>query len=253
MATKETGKKVPVHNPFPARTAVLSGAKRSITDLYKGQKNPIAPMSKSTVLALNDQSYKAGLLAGKRSKANKPKDNPIDLKDAMDLAKVGVLGTVTTIGVDIAAGQIFPSLNITKEANANVYYMAKIIGAVVAGEVLSDATKGASYTGAGGAITVYMTEFAREFLKGQMPQSVPLGALPQPRLVPVPPTMRMAGALAGYGDGRNVTLQPVQKQPCGCGNGGLAGVGGGIGANKVLSGVQANNEPRLFGGVKRRK
>lgn len=255
MATKETGKKkVPVHNPFPARTAVLSGAKRSITDLYKGQKNPIAPMTKSTVLALNDQSYKAGLLAGKRiSKENKPKDNPIGLNDAMDLAKVGVLGTATTIGVDIAAGQILPRLNITKEANANVYYLAKIIGAVVAGEVLSDATKGASYTGAGGAITVYMTEFARELLKGNMPQSVPLGALPQPRLVPVPPTMRMAGALAGYGDGSNVTLQPVQKQPCGCGNGGLAGVGGGIGANKVLSGVQANNEPRLFGGIKRRK
>ena len=255
MATKETGKKkVPVHNPFPARTAVLSGAKRSITDLYKGQKNPIAPMSKSTVLALNDQSYKAGLLAGKRTAANKPKDNPIGLNDAMDLAKVGVLGTATTIGVDIAAGQILPRLNITKEANANVYYMAKIIGAVVAGEVLSDATKGASYTGAGGAITVYMTEFARELLKGKMPASVPLGALPQPLLVPVPPTMRMAGALAGYGDGRNVTLQPLQKQQqCGCGNGGLAGVGGGIGANKVLSGVQANNEPRLFGGIKRRK
>lgn len=255
MATKNTGKKVPVHNPFPARTAVLSGANRSITDLYKGQKNPIAPMSKSTVLALNDQSYKAGLLAGKRKvAANKPKDNPIGLNDAMDLAKVGLLGTATTIGVDIAAGQILPRLNITKEANANVYYMAKIIGAVVAGEVLSDATKGASYTGAGGAITVYMTEFARELLKGKMPQSVPLGALPQPSLVPVPPTMRMAGALAGYGDGRNVTLQPVQKQqPCGCGNGGLAGVGGGIGANKVLSGVQANNEPRLFGGIKRRK
>ena len=253
MATKNTGKKVPVHNPFPARTAVLSGAKRSITDLYKGQKNPIAPMSKSTVLALNDQSYKAGLLAGKRTAANKPKANPIGLNEAMDLAKVGVLGTATTIGVDIAAGQILPRLNITKEANANVYYMAKIIGAVVAGEVLSDATKGASYTGAGGAITVYMTEFARELLKGKMPQSVPLGALPQPSLVPVPHTMRMAGALAGYGDGRNVTLQPVQKQPCGCGNGGLAGVGGGIGANKVLSGVQANNEPRLFGGIKRRK
>lgn len=253
MATKNTGKKVPVHNPFPARTAVLSGAKRSITDLYKGQKNPIAPMSKSTVLALNDQSYKAGLLAGKRTAANKPKDNPIGLNDAMDLAKVGVIGTVTTIGVDIAAGQILPRLNITKEANANVYYMAKIIGAVVAGEVLSDATKGASYTGAGGAITVYMTEFARELLKGNMPASVPLGALPQPRLVPVPPTMRMAGALSGYGDGGNVTLQPIQKQPCGCGNGGLAGVGGGIGQNKVLSGVQANNEPRLFGGIKRRK
>ena len=251
MATKNTGKKVPVHNPFPARTAVLSGAKRSITDLYKGQKNPIAPMTKSTVLALNDQSYKAGLLAGKRTAANKPKDNPIGLNDAMDLAKVGVIGTATTIGVDIAAGQILPRLNITKEANANVYYMAKIIGAVVAGEVLSDATKGASYTGAGGAITVYMTEFARELLKGNMPASVPLGALPQPRLVPVPPTMRMAGALSGYGDGRNVTLQPVQKQPCGC-NGGLAGVGGGIGA-KVLAGVQANNEPRLFGGIKRRK
>lgn len=252
MATKNTGKKVPVHNPFPARTAVLSGAKRSITDLYKGQKNPIAPMTKSTVLALNDQSYKAGLLAGKRTAANKPKDNPIGLNDAMDLAKVGLLGTATTIGVDIAAGQILPRLNITKEANANVYYMAKIIGAVVAGEVLSDATKGASYTGAGGAITVYMTEFARELLKGNMPASVPLGALPQPRLVPVPPTMRMAGALSGYGDGGNVMLQPVQKQPCGC-NGGLAGVGGGIGANKVLAGVQANNEPRLFGGIKRRK
>lgn len=253
MATKNTDKKVPVHNPFPARTAVLSGAKRSITDLYKGQKNPIAPMTKSTVLALNDQSYKAGLLAGKRTAANKPKANPIGLNDAMDLAKVGVLGAATTIGVDIAAGQILPRLNITKEANANVYYMAKIIGAVVAGEVLSDATKGASYTGAGGAITVYMTEFARELLKGNMPASVPLGALPQPLLVPVPPTMRMAGALAGYGDGRNVTLQPVQKQPCGCGNGGLSGVGSGIGANKVLSGVQANNEPRLFGGIKRRK
>lgn len=252
MATKNTGKKVPVHNPFPARTAVLSGAKRSITDLYKGQKNPIAPMTKSTVLALNDQSYKAGLLAGKRTAANKPKDNPIGLNDAMDLVKVGVIGTATTIGVDIAAGQILPRLNITKEANANVYYMAKIIGAVVAGEVLSDATKGASYTGAGGAITVYMTEFARELLKGNMPASVPLGALPQPRLVPVPPTMRMAGALSGYGDGGNVMLQPVQKQPCGC-NGGLAGVGGGIGANKVLAGVQANNEPRLFGGIKRRK
>ena len=252
MATKNTGKKVPVHNPFPARTAVLSGAKRSITDLYKGQKNPIAPMTKSTVLALNDQSYKAGLLAGKRTAANKPKDNPIGLNDAMDLAKVGLLGTATTIGVDIAAGQILPRLNITKEANSNVYYMAKIIGAVVAGEVLSDATKGASYTGAGGAITVYMTEFARELLKGNMPASVPLGALPQPRLVPVPPTMRMAGALSGYGDGGNVMLQPVQKQPCGC-NGGLAGVGGGIGANKVLAGVQANNEPRLFGGIKRRK
>lgn len=254
MATKEAAgkKKVPVHNPFP-RTAVLSGAKRSITDLYKGQKNPIAPMTKSTVLALNDQSYKAGLLAGKRTAANKPKDNPIGLNDAMDLAKVGVLGTATTIGVDIAAGQILPRLNITKEANVNVYYMAKIIGAVVAGEVLSNATKGASYTGAGGAITVYMTEFARELLKGKMPQSVPLGALPQPQLVPVPHTMRMAGALSGYGDGRNVTLQPVQKQPCGCGNGGLAGVGGGIGANKVLAGVQANNEPRLFGGIKHRK
>ena len=70
--------------------------------------------------------------------------------------------------------------------------------------------------------------------------------------MPVPPTMRMAGALSGYGDGGNVMLQPVQKQPCGC-NGGLAGVGGGIGANKVLAGVQANNEPRLFGGIKRRK
>lgn len=189
-ATGATKRKVPIHNPFPraGKTAVLSGAKRSITDLYKASpiRNPIkGGVSNSAVKALSEQSYKAGLLAGK-AKGGKPNKNPIGLNEAMDLAKLGLLGTVTTIGVDIAAGQVLPRLNISKTANANVYYLAKIIGAVVAGEVLSDATKGASYTGAGGAITVYMTEFAREMLKDKMPASVPLGALPQMRVVAPP-------------------------------------------------------------------
>ena len=64
--TAGTAKKVPIRNPSP-KTAVLSGAKRSITDLYKPNRNPIGQMSKSTVLALTDDSYKRGLLAGKRA------------------------------------------------------------------------------------------------------------------------------------------------------------------------------------------
>lgn len=188
-ATGATKRTVPIHNPFPkaGKTAVLRGAKRSITDLNKQWpiRNPIkGGVSNSAVKALSEQSYKAGLLAGKaKGKADK---NPIGLNEAMDLAKVGMLGTVTTIGIDLAAGQILPKLNITKTANANVYYLAKIIGAVVGGEVLSDATKGASYTGAGGAITVYMTEWARELLKDKLPANVPLGALPQMRVVAPP-------------------------------------------------------------------
>ena len=198
--TAGTAKKVPIHNPFP-RTAVLSGAKRSITDLHKANRNPIAPMSKSTVLALNDQSYKAGLLAGKRASANGRKkrgwDNPIGVDDAIDLAKVGALGAATKIGVDLAAGQILPKLNISKATNSNVYYMSKLIGAVVVGELLSDATKGASYTGAGGAIAAYMAEWGESMLAQKLPASMPLGALPQMRIVQPPaiaPQMRLAGS-----------------------------------------------------------
>lgn len=196
---KQTKAKVPIKNPFGAKTAVLSGAKRrSITDLYKPNRNPIAPMNKSTVLALQDQSYKAGLLAGKRIAGNgKTRENPIGIDDALDILKTGAIGTATTIGVDLAAGQILPRLNITPTSNANVYHMAKIIGAVVAGELLNEPTKGMSYTGAAGAITVYMTEWAREALKPKLPASMPLGALPQMRIVQPPaiaPQMRLAGA-----------------------------------------------------------
>lgn len=258
--TKQTKAKVPIKNPFTAKTAVLSGAKRSITDLYKPNRNPIAPMNKSTVLAIQDQSYKAGLLDGKRTKQGDKKrgkwDNPIGLDDALDILKTGAIGTATTIGVDLAAGQILPRLNITHTSNANVYHMAKIIGAVVAGELLNAPTKGMSYTGAAGAITVYMTEWAREALKPKLPASMPLGALPQMRIVQPPrlPDMTMAGAnLAGYGSGGNVTLTPTPVvTQCGCNSTPkqLKGVGGGIGA-KLLAGV--TNEPRLFGGVKRRR
>lgn len=196
--TKQTKAKVPIKNPFTSKTAVLSGAKRSITDLHKPNRNPIAPMNKSTVLALQDQSYKYGLLAGKRKTGHsKTIRNPIGMNDALDILKVGTIGVVTTIGVDLAAGQILPKLNITPTSNANVYHMAKIIGAVVAGELLNEPTKGMSYTGAAGAITVYMTEWAREALKPKLPASMPLGALPQMRLVQPPaiaPQMRLAGA-----------------------------------------------------------
>ena len=200
--TAGTAKKVPIRNPFPReKTAVLSGAKRSITDLYKPNRNPIAPMSKSTVLALNDQSYRAGLLAGKRASGHGRKkrgwDNPIGVGDAMDLIKTGALGAATKIGVDLAAGQILPKLNISKATNSNVYYMAKLIGAVVVGEVLSDATKGASYTGCGGAIAAYMAEWGESMLAQQLPASMPLGALPQMRIVQPPaiaPQMRLAGS-----------------------------------------------------------
>ena len=199
--TAGTAKKVPIRNPFPAKTAVLSGAKRSITDLHKPNRNPIAPMSKSTVLALNDQSYRAGLLAGKRAAGHSKKkrgwDNPIGVDDAIDLAKVGALGAATKIGVDLAAGQILPKLNISKAQNSNVYYMAKLIGAVVVGEVFSDATKGASYTGAGGAIAAYMAEWGESMLAQKLPASMPLGALPQMRIVQPPaiaPQMRLAGS-----------------------------------------------------------
>ena len=259
MAKQEKAK-VPIKNPFGAKTAVLSGAKRSITDLYKPNRNPIAPMNKSTVLALQDQSYKAGLLAGKRKFGHsKTRKNPIGLDDALDIIKTGAIGTATTIGVDLAAGQILPRLNITETGNANVYHIAKIIGAVVAGELFNEPTKGMSYTGAAGAITVYMTEWAREALKPKLPASMPLGALPQMRIVqpPAMPAMTMAGAnLAGYGSGSNVTLKPTPPvvTPCGCNSTPkqLAGVGSGIGAhNKLLAGV--TNEPRLFGGVKRRR
>lgn len=199
--TAGTAKKVPIRNPFPAKTAVLSGAKRSITDLHKPNRNPIAPMSKSTVLALNDQSYRAGLLAGKRASGHGRKkrgwDNPIGVDDAIDLAKVGALGAATKIGVDLAAGQILPKLNISKATNSNVYYMAKLIGAVIVGEVLSDATKGASYTGAGGALAAYMAEWGESMLAQKLPASMPLGALPQMRIVQPPaiaPQMRLAGS-----------------------------------------------------------
>lgn len=267
--TKQTKAKVPIKNPFAAKTAVLSGAKRSITDLYKPNRNPIAPMNKSTVLALQDQSYKAGLLAGKRKAGNgKTRKNPIGMDDALDILKTGAIGTATTIGVDLAAGQILPRLNITHTSNANVYHMAKIIGAVVAGELLNAPTKGMSYTGAAGAITVYMTEWAREALKPKLPASMPLGAaLPAMRLVP-PPNITMAGAgaiLAGYGDGKNVMLQPTPaqqpvKNTCGCGGQSgmnLAGVGRGVGTGEsvVMNGVvkSADTTPRLFNGVKRRR
>ena len=260
--TKQTKAKVPIKNPFTAKTAVLSGAKRSITDLYKPNKNPIAPINKSTVLALQDQSYKAGLLAGKRQFGHsKTRKNPIGLDDALDIIKTGAIGTVMTLGVDLAAGQILPKLNITKTGNASVYHMSKIIGAVVAGELFNEATKGMSYTGSAGAITVYLTEWGRDVLQTKLPASMPLGAaLPAMRLVPPPITMAGAG-LAGYGDGRNVTLQPTPvKTPCGCGgqNGAsLAGVGLGVGNGEsvVMNGVvkSADTTPRLFGGVKRRR
>lgn len=200
--TAGTAKKVPIHNPFhSAKTAVLSGAKRSITDLHKANRNPIGPMSKSTVLALNDQSYRAGLLAGKRASNNGRKrgwKNPIGVDDAIDLAKVGALGAATKIGVDLAAGQILPKLNISKATNSNVYYMAKLIGTVIVGEVLSDATKGASYTGAGGAIAAYMAEWGESMLAQKLPASMPLGALPQMRIVQ-PPAIATQMRLAGSG------------------------------------------------------
>ncbi len=272
MAKETAGAaKVPIKNPFTAKTAVLSGAKRSITDLHKPNRNPIAPMSKSTVLALNDQSYKAGLLAGKRAAAGHGRkkrgwDNPIGVDDALDLAKVGALGAATKIGVDLAAGQILPKLNISKAQNSNVYYMSKLIGAVIVGELLSDATKGASYTGAGGALAAYMAEWGESMLAQKLPASMPLGSpLPVMRLVN-PPNITMAGAgLAGYGDSKNVVLQPTPaqqpvKNPCGCGGQSgmnLAGVGRGVGTGEsdVMNGVvkSADTTPRLFGGVKRRR
>lgn len=217
--TAGTAKKVPIRNPFPAKTAVLSGAKRSITDLHKPNRNPIAPMSKSTVLALNDQSYKAGLLAGKRAAAGHGRkkrgwDNPIGVDDALDLAKVGALGAATKIGVDLAAGQILPKLNISKAQNSNVYYMSKLIGAVIVGELLSDATKGASYTGAGGALAAYMAEWGESMLAQKLPASMPLGALPQMRIVQQPsiaPQMRLAGSGGSVGGVRALGNVPTVR------------------------------------------
>ena len=181
-------KTVTMKNPAP-RTLVLG--KKSIMDGWKnpavqhGQKNPIAAMNKSTALALNDAAYRRGLMAGRKSA--KPMKNPIGLSDAMDLAKVAGIGVLGAIGVDIAAGQILPRLNVSEVTNANVYYLAKSVLAVVAGEILSDPTKGMSYTAAAGALTVIGHKAASKYLATSLPASVPLGyVLPQQRVVPVP-------------------------------------------------------------------
>lgn len=284
--TKQTKAKVPIKNPFGAKTAVLSGAKRSITDLYKPNRNPIQPMNKSTVLALQDQSYKAGLLAGKRKFGHsKTRKNPIGLDDALDLIKSGALGAGMAFGVDLLAGTLFPKLKIykkdtnvtdqvtkvvTKETgNENVYWIAKLAGVVVAAELLNEPTKGMSYTGAAGAVATYLHGWATDKFnnrEGAAGSSLVLGStLPAMRLVP-PPNITMAGAgLAGYGDGKNVMLQPTPaqqtvKNPCGCGGQSgmnLAGVGRGVGTGEsvVMNGVvkSADTTPRLFGGVKRRR
>ncbi len=181
-------KTVKIKNPAP-RTLVLG--KRSIMDGWKnpamtsgGQKNPIAAMNKSTALALNDAAYRRGLMAGRREK---PKHNPIGLSDIMDLVKVSGVGIMGAVGIDIAAGQILPRMSVSEATNAQVYYLAKAVMAVVAGEILSEPTKGMSYTAAAGALTVIGHRAASKYLETSLPASVPLGyVLPQQRVVPAP-------------------------------------------------------------------
>jgi len=209
-ATGATKRKVPIHNPFPkggGKTAVLRGAKRSITDLYKGSpiRNPIkGGVSNSAVKALSEQSYKAGLLAGK-AKGGKANKNPIGMDEAIDLLKVGALGAGMAFGIDLLAGQVFPKLRIykkdtqvtdsetkivtTEKGNENVYWLAKLAATVVAAEVLAEPTKGASYTGGGAAVATFLHGWAVDKFNGRegaSGSSLKLGALPQMRVVAPP-------------------------------------------------------------------